>query len=59
MRISHEYLRDKESKYTECRSCSKRSQFVCIKCEFCYSCHWKKEELEKIPPYLMLGDDTQ
>jgi hypothetical protein len=22
-------------------------QFTCILCGFCYSCHWKKEEMEK------------
>jgi hypothetical protein len=44
----HDYLRDtRESRYNECKSCRNRTQFTCIRCGFCYSCHWKKEELEK------------
>ena len=44
----HDYLRDTlESRYNECKSCRNRTQFTCIRCGFCYSCHWKKEELEK------------
>ncbi len=23
-------------------------QFTCVKCGYCYSCHWKKEQVEKI-----------
>src|ERR687888_727803 len=44
----HEYLRDTVSiKYQECKSCENRTQLVCIKCGYCYSCHWKEEEREK------------
>jgi hypothetical protein len=44
----HDYLRDTlEPRYNECKSCGNRTQFTCIQCDFCYSCHWKKEELEK------------
>src|SRR5919201_7101799 len=44
----HEYLRDTVSiKYQECKSCKNRTQLVCIKCGYCYSCHWKEEEKEK------------
>ena len=44
----HDYLRDTlESRYNECKSCNNRTQFTCILCGFCYSCHWKKEEMEK------------
>jgi hypothetical protein len=44
----HEYLRDTLSfRYQECKSCRNRTELTCIKCGFCYSCHWKKEELEK------------
>jgi hypothetical protein len=44
----HDYLRDTlELRYNECKSCGNRTQFTCIQCGFCYSCHWKKEELEK------------
>ncbi|HET7389776.1 MAG TPA: hypothetical protein VFJ51_03055, partial [Nitrososphaeraceae archaeon] len=25
-----------------------RTQFACVRCGYCYSCHWKKEELEKV-----------
>lgn len=45
---SHEYLRDTLSfRYQECKSCRNRTELTCVKCGFCYSCHWKKEELEK------------
>ena len=45
----HEYLRDTmELRYNECRSCKNRTQFTCIECGFCYSCHWRNEKLEKI-----------
>jgi hypothetical protein len=47
-KIPHEYLRDTLcSRYQECKSCRNRTQLFCIKCGFCYSCHWKQEELEK------------
>jgi hypothetical protein len=45
----HEYLRDTlVSTYKECVLCNIRTQFTCVKCGYCYSCHWKKEELEKV-----------
>jgi hypothetical protein len=44
----HEYLRD--TRYVYCNSCKKRIQFACIKCGFCWSCHWLKEEMERILP---------
>jgi hypothetical protein len=45
----HEYLRDTlVSLYEDCKHCKCRSQFTCIKCGFCWSCHWKQEELEKL-----------
>ena len=54
----HEYLRDSlEWNYHECVSCYNRSQFTCMKCGFCYSCHSKKEELEKTPSYIILSDE--
>ena len=41
----HEYLRDSlASKYVECFSCKKRNLFACVKCKYCWSCHWKKEK---------------
>src|SRR5437868_2446141 len=44
----HEYLRDTlELRYNERKSCRSRTPFTCIRCRFCYGCHWKKEELEK------------
>jgi hypothetical protein len=47
--LLHEYLRDTmELRYNECRSCKNRTQFTCIECGFCYSCHWRNEKLEKI-----------
>jgi hypothetical protein len=47
-RLPHEYERDTLSfRYEECKSCRNRTQLTCIKCGFCYSCHWKKEEAER------------
>jgi hypothetical protein len=47
-RPPHEYERDTLSfRYEECKSCRNRTQLTCIKCGFCYSCHWKKEEAER------------
>ena len=44
----HDYLRDTlVFSYNECKSCGKRTQFACVRCGYCYSCHWKKEKLEK------------
>jgi hypothetical protein len=48
IRLPHEYERDTLSyRYQECKSCRNRTQLTCIKCGFCYSCHWKKEEVER------------
>ena len=47
--FQHDYLRDTVlSIYKECVSCKVRTQFTCVKCEYCYSCHWKKEELDMV-----------
>lgn len=44
----HEYLRDTiANRYDECKSCNTRTEFTCIKCNYCWSCHWKKEMVEK------------
>ncbi|HEY9386265.1 MAG TPA: hypothetical protein VIP70_04450, partial [Nitrososphaeraceae archaeon] len=48
IRTPHEYERDTLSfRYQECKSCENRTELACIKCGFCYSCHWKEEEVEK------------
>jgi hypothetical protein len=45
----HEYLRDTlVYRYRECKSCANRTEFSCIKCGFCWSCHWKMEQIEGI-----------
>jgi hypothetical protein len=45
----HEYIRDTISfKYQNCISCGRRTGFTCIKCGYCYSCHWKKEQVEEV-----------
>ena len=45
----HEYIRDSFSfRYQDCISCGNRTGFTCIKCGYCYSCHWKKEQMEEI-----------
>lgn len=45
----HEYIRDAISfRYQDCVFCGNRTEFTCIKCGYCYSCHWKKEQAEEI-----------
>jgi len=57
--LKHEYLRDSIGfKYYECRSCNVRTQFSCIICGFCWSCHWKIEQLAKIPYYFLADTMT-
>jgi hypothetical protein len=47
-RTPHEYIRDTLTfSYHECVSCRNRTNLTCIKCGYCYSCHWKKEKEEK------------
>ena len=47
--MPHDYLRDTlVISYNECKSCGNRTQFACVRCGYCYSCHWKKEKLEKV-----------
>jgi hypothetical protein len=31
----------------ECSSCGNRTDLTCIRCGYCYSCHWKKEKEER------------
>src|SRR5919109_5291435 len=46
--VPHEYIRDTLTfKYKECNSCGTRTQLTCTKCGYCYSCHWKREEVGK------------
>jgi hypothetical protein len=45
----HEYLRETPRPiYKECASCKARTQFTCVMCSYCYSCHWKMEESGRI-----------
>jgi len=45
----HEYTGEAISlRYQNCISCGHRTEFTCVKCGYCYSCHWKKEQVEKI-----------
>src|SRR5215203_3899649 len=49
MLSTHEYIRDTMSfRYQDCVFCGNRTEFTCIKCSYCYSCHWKKEQAEEI-----------
>ena len=43
----HEYLRDTVANSDECKSCNTRTEFTCVRCSYCWSCHWKKEIMEK------------
>jgi hypothetical protein len=45
----HEYTGEAISlRYQDCISCGHRTEFTCVKCGYCYSCHWKREQVEKI-----------
>ena len=45
----HEYTGESISlRYQDCISCGHRTEFTCVKCGYCYSCHWKKEQEEEI-----------
>ncbi|MGI8834226.1 MAG: hypothetical protein ACR2IS_16525 [Nitrososphaeraceae archaeon] len=45
----HEYIRNTVYlRYQDCISCKNRTEFTCVKCGYCYSCHWKKEQVEEI-----------
>src|SRR5215207_8934423 len=44
----HEYIGDASMGYRDCILCGHRTEFTCIKCGYCYSCHWKKEQEEEI-----------
>jgi hypothetical protein len=44
----HEYIGDASMGYRDCVLCGHRTEFTCIKCGYCYSCHWKKEQEEEI-----------
>lgn len=47
-RAAHEYIRNiVPFRYQECSSCGNRTDLACIRCGYCYSCHWKKEKEEK------------
>jgi hypothetical protein len=44
----HEYIRDLFSfSYKDCISCGNRTEYTCIKCRYCYSCHWNREQREE------------
>jgi hypothetical protein len=44
----HEYIRETSSwKYDICKCCDCRTSFTCVRCKYCWSCHWKKERLER------------
>jgi hypothetical protein len=45
----HEYTGETLSlRYQNCVSCHRRTEFTCVKCGYCYSCHWRREQIEKI-----------
>jgi hypothetical protein len=45
----HEYTGESLSlRYRDCISCHRRTEFTCVKCGYCYSCHWKREQVEEI-----------
>ena len=44
----HEYTGESLSlRYQDCISCHRRTEFTCVKCGYCYSCHWKREQVEE------------
>lgn len=45
----HEYTGEVLSlRFQNCISCGHRTEFTCVKCGYCYSCHWKREQEEEI-----------
>jgi hypothetical protein len=45
----HEYTGEAPSlRYQDCISCHRGTEFTCVKCGYCYSCHWKREQIEEI-----------
>ena len=45
----HEYAGETLSlRYQNCISCHRRTEFTCVKCGYCYSCHWKREQIEQV-----------
>jgi hypothetical protein len=45
----HEYTGESISlRYKDCISCHRRTEFTCVKCGYCYGCHWKREQVEEI-----------
>jgi hypothetical protein len=45
----HEYTGEALSlRYQNCVSCGHRTEFTCVKCGYCYSCHWKREQVEQV-----------
>ena len=45
----HEYTGESISvRYQTCVSCHRSTEFTCVKCGYCYSCHWKREQVEEI-----------
>jgi hypothetical protein len=44
----HEYITSYvDPSYGECIDCNKRTIHICLKCHYCYSCHFKIENIEK------------
>jgi hypothetical protein len=45
----HEFLTENNnsSSYRECIACNKRTPHICLKCNYCYSCHPLIERIEK------------
>ena len=45
----HEYTVESISLWIKDRiSCHRRTEFTCVKYGYCYSCHWKREQVEEI-----------
>jgi hypothetical protein len=45
----HEYTEGSISlRYQDCISCHRRTEFTCVECGYCYSCHWKRAQVEEI-----------
>ncbi len=44
----HEYFTEyPPNLYRKCADCNKRTPHICLKCNFCFSCHYKVERIEK------------
>ena len=56
----HEYFTEYPPlSYRICTDCAKRTPHICLKCNYCFSCHYKVEQLEKYHKVKSLGSSRK